>query len=313
MLRSAEDLQGLPVRQHEHVPACAPEFLSVSAGLQFSIAGRRHSALGFGCSRRAERARHSALWETYERLLMVAELSGSLGRPVQGHDKDGTPTATRAFEHVVARPWHDTYRPGQDATGLAVHTTASAAQRAAERELLERALLAAIWYGSAPLHSEVTEHPCVTTGRLRTYSFPCRLGFFCLAAWHDPHSQIFVTGSAVRDSLHDAIEHALGEAVMVFDGVWQGKTPRYSTQASRDRYASLRGDLHAARAEHVESRLTAQGDDAGAPSDAYGDSLAFYRLIDWEGVCLVRAVADRRETTSTIRARNWGLPPDPFT
>ena len=313
MLRNAEDLHRLPVRQHEHAASCAPEFLSVSAGLTFSIAGQQHSALGFGCSRAPEQARQSAQWEIYERLLMVAELSGSLGRPVTGRGKDGRPAATQTFEHIVPRPWHHTYRQGQDATGLAVHTTAEAAQRAAERELLERALLAAIWYGTTSIPSQITEHTCVTTGRLHTYSFPCRLGFFSLAAWHDPRSQIFVTGSAVRDSLHEATEHALGEAVMVFDGVWQGKTPRYSTRASRERYASLRGELHLSRSQHVQTRLADERAGPSHPFEVPGEDIAFYSLIEWEGACLVRAVSHRMETPSILRARRRNLPPDPFT
>ncbi|MEV4432767.1 hypothetical protein [Streptomyces sp. NPDC049585] len=313
MLRNAEDLHRLPVRRHEHAAACAPEFLSVSAGLTFSVDGQQHSALGFGCSRTPEQARRSAQWETYERLLMVAELSGSLGRSITGRIKGGNPVATHTFEQIVPRPWHDTYRPGQDATGLAVHTTVEAAQQAAERELLERALLAAIWYGTTPIPSRITEHTCVTTGRLHTYSFPCRLGFFALATWHDARSQIFVTGSAVRDALHDATEHALGEAVMVFDGVWQGKTPRYTTHASRQRYASLRGDLHAPRAQHMATRLMQGQAGASRPFDVPGDDITFYPLIEWDGACLVRAMSHSMETTSTLRARSRNLPPDPFT
>lgn len=246
-------------------------------------------------------------------LLMVAELSGSLNRLVQGDNKDGTPATARRFESIVPRPWHDTYRQGQDATGLAIQTTAAAAQCAAERELLERALLAAIWYGTDPIRCDVADHTFVTTGRLRTYSFPCQLGFFSLAAWHDPRHQIFVTGSAVRGSLHDAIEHALAEAVMVFDGVWLGNTPRYFTRASRDRYASLRGDLHASRAEHMEARLAGGGGAGSNTLDVSGDGIVSYRLIDWDGVSLVRAVSDRIQTTSTLRARPRDLPPDPFT
>ncbi|MDI3420436.1 hypothetical protein [Streptomyces luteolus] len=313
MLRSAEDLDRLPVRRHEHAPVCAPEFLSVSAGLQFSISDEQFSALGFGCSRQEEKANSSALWETYERLLMVAELSGSLGRPVEGRSKGGTQADSRPFQHIVPRPWHDTYREGQDATGLAIHTTGVAAERAAERELTERALLAALWYGTTPIRSEAADHNFVTTGRLRTYSFPCHLGYFSLAAWHDPRSQILVAGSAVRDSLDEAIEHAAGEAVMVFDGVWQGRTPRYSTHTSRDRYASLRGDLHTARAEHLETRLTGGRGSVSYPLDVADDDMVFYRLIDWEDVCLVRAVSGRLPTPGTLRSRVGEVPADPFT
>ncbi|MFK0223765.1 hypothetical protein ACIQWN_36970 [Streptomyces vinaceus] len=194
-----------------------------------------------------------------------------------------------------------------------MHGTAAAAQKAAARELLERTLLAVIWYGTAPLNSTVIEHSFVTTGYLRTYSFPCQFGFFALAAWHDPHHQIFVTGSAVRDSLDEATEHALGEAVMVFDGVWQGKTPRYSTRAAIERHASLRSELHAARSAHVEGRLAGSQQGAASMLQVPTDDIVIYQLIEWDGVQLVRAVSKQMQTASTMRAHTQNLPPDPFT
>ncbi|MFE2551076.1 hypothetical protein ACFXGI_21385 [Streptomyces sp. NPDC059355] len=313
MLRSAEDLRRLPVRRHEHAPACAPEFLSVSSGLGFSIGGQRHAALGFGCSRSPERSRDSALWETYERLLMVAEISGSLGRRVHGTTRSGATTGSRPFEDIVPRPWHSTYRPGLDATGLAVHATTPAARLSAERELLERTLLATIWYGTEPLPSEITDHSCVTRGRMRTYTFGCRLGFFSLAAWHDPDSEIFVIGSAVRESREQAVEHALSEAVMVYDGVWEGRTPRYHTSLSRGRYESLRGELHVPRARHLAARLVGGGRPS-AGSEPLGDEITLYQLVEWEGVSLVRAVAPEGANTLKARRRQGrAVPPDPFT
>lgn len=314
MIRSVDQLRALPIRAYERSATWMPGYVIATNGISLRLGTRVIPVLGSGCSRHPAEARHVASWELYERLLMNAEVTGSQGRSVSAAALDGfTPRPPRRFEDVVPRPWHDTYLAGGDATGIAIHSEAEHATAAAVRELEERATLVEIWYGHEPILCERESRSDVTAGQLTLYSLDLAFGRFTLAIWHAPELQTLVAGSALHPEAAKSAEHAVEEAVMIFESVTRGASPRYNRAAPAEQYGSLKGPLHQARAGHLERRLRPG---RGGTRGRFCSDIVVYTLLAWPDLHLVRATARDAVTPASVRAHHAcdkQVVPDPFT
>lgn len=266
--------------------------------------------LGFGCSTSRDLALESARWELLERVLMCADVSGDPHRNVPGIGPDGA-ALVKPFVEVVARPWHDEFRHGNDATGIAVRDTYEGAAMAARCEVVERAALAELWYGTTPVPSpQLIGEP---GPELRTFTWRLLSVWFSLAVFARPAQEVLVCGSAVADTAGRSQEHAVEEAVMVTDSVVAGHISHYQQTDKADRYASLMGAASTSRLAHLELRL-ATARDGGALVDegAVADSISVFHLIDRPQLHLVRAVSDAGSPLAVRRRSGVSTPDDPF-
>lgn len=314
-------LERLPVRTSQRLGETFLAQHLVRCGVSVRVAGTTQRVLGHGSSTDLERALVSATWELRERVLMIAEVTGDPGRVVYGTELRRPDVRHEArFIDIVARPWHPTYRPGRDATGIAVHRSRSLAMTAAVAELVERMINARLWYDAQcvplvpapmvgsdePLRGVYTRAWCgAVAGAGVAADF-----VYALCVVDDPAEQILVCGTAVREARHDAVAHARDEAIMVYESVARDLPTRYHAASSRTRFSSLRGCSYNDRTAHLASCLAAAGN--GPAPDL--DDVVVWDLVEGEDVQLVRATDGRdAQNLAWWRARRpHDVPDDPF-
>lgn len=250
------------------------------------------------------------MWEMFERLLMTAEVTGRPERLVQGRKPDGSVVARKAFNEVVPRPWHSTYRTGCDATGLAIHRSAGNAAVVAISELAERTINAQAWYGREPISMNLHISAQVMAPGIELDVWTAtvdEIGWYSLASIASSKQCMFVCGSAIRKSEGEAQRHAVEEAVMIFESVLAGKIPRYHQYEAVERFSSLRGPLWERRRTYLFSRLRGG---TPQPKSIPLHDVVVWHLVEGDGVSLVRATSS--SFTTLVSLRGSTEPDDPF-
>lgn len=107
---------------------------------------------------------------------------------------------------------------GSDSTGLSWANDFEFACSHATLEILERHLLGEIWYQRLPIARLETKAIGRHLVDLYTITDPTRLPF-ALAVLHNLRVTWLVCGSSLRLHLSDAVEHAIDEAIMLFDTI----------------------------------------------------------------------------------------------
>jgi ribosomal protein S12 methylthiotransferase accessory factor YcaO len=249
------------------------------------------------------------------------ELLGDPGAVVRGATWEATPRA-RPLSEIC--PHRGPNRPSVDATGFAFGWTHAHAVQAATLELIERLLVGEVWYGDRRLLEVALDAPAVPAFEvpapdLRVYvdgssaSLP-----LAIVAIHDAAAGIMVAGSDVKLSAPAAIEHALEEAVMLFESVHAGHAPSYESANARARYAMLEGRLTHKRAAFLRAKST-PGDVSGRvwPLDAivdavHGRDIEIYSLAEGTDFEVVRAIAPQWRLLIDRRADDDRHLLDPF-
>ncbi|WP_416211086.1 YcaO-like family protein [Frankia sp. Cr2] len=261
-------------------------------------------------------------YEAIERLLTRSAAAGDPDRllPTWKY-ADASQSGSRLLSGVVRWPLR-VGGPATDGTGIAVHRDRRSAVLHAVFELLERTLLARLWYGGGiPFDGSAVE--MVPEGiRLEVW---CQIGHdvsFAVAEAHDNHLETLTLGAAVRSTATDAVEHARAEAIMLLGSVRERAVPSHIQAEARERAAGLRGPLAAIRSAYLRSKIReAQSEVATrGTSDLFalagvkpgdvdiaeifsGPDWIFLRAID-DGALLIK---DARRVTSPS-----SIVPDPF-
>ncbi len=320
--RSWSDLLALPFVERCGSPAGVDGWTVVQHGLFLRTSRGTVPVIGSACARDAARARDVSRYEAIERLLTRSAAAGDPDRllPTWKY-ADASQSGSRLLSGVVRWPLR-VGGPATDGTGIAVHRDRRSAVLHAVFELLERTLLARLWYGGGiPFDGSAVE--MVPEGiRLEVW---CQIGHdvsFAVAEAHDNHLETLTLGAAVRSTATDAVEHARAEAIMLLGSVRERAVPSHIQAEARERAAGLRGPLAAIRSAYLRSKIReAQSEVATrGTSDLFalagvkpgdvdiaeifsGPDWIFLRAID-DGALLIK---DARRVTSPS-----SIVPDPF-
>lgn len=294
------DLLALPFTPRQEVSRTFPQWVVAQKGMFLSLSGSRLPVVGSACSRDPVVADTTSLYEAVERLLTRACAAGG-HRWLTGHlAADATATVRESLTTIL--PWPD---PGStrvtDGTGLAVHRDRVSAETHALWELLERALVAQLWYG--PGLALQPASPTLREGRceLRAWTLTGTDGWFAVADAYDPDGPAYTLGAAVRGDPARAVEHAQAEAIMLLDSAQRRSIPPHIQHAARVRARTLAGPLAPLRRAHLEQaadRLQQADPATRCPQSLWrhaavdpGD-VAVFTILEGPDWVLVRAVAD---------------------
>ncbi|WP_188826806.1 YcaO-like family protein [Nocardia camponoti] len=297
------ELAEIPVRYFARRCQADPNLWGVKAGIRVTHSGQSRPVVGFSCGEEPEAAWQRARSELFERLL-TAWLKMSWAEA--SFRESVAPSTAAAIESLI----------GRDATGLAFHPDSSQARAHATFELMERHILGRIWYDDLriqPLESSPRwSAPNVETA-LYTTVRQVELGHFVLSSIYDKRNEIFVVGSAIRETMNEAAEHAWEEAAVMHDSQLNDSQSPYVRPQSRERHRSLRGALSKDRFRHLQSKVGSTGE-GGMRAIAVPSRLAREQLVQTSVGCLVRSWVPTGDfaLVSDYRAANTDIVRDPF-
>jgi ribosomal protein S12 methylthiotransferase accessory factor YcaO len=301
--RVPPNLVDIPIRYFERRCEADTNLWGVKAGIRVTFDGENRPIVGFACGKELELARKKARSELLERLLTVW-IKTSWAE--DSFRESVNPDTAAAIEDLI----------GRDSTGLAFHPNLSQAEAHAKSELMERHILGRIWYDDLRIRLLDSRHTRSARGveaALYTTTQQVELGHFAMSSIYDDRNEVFVVGSAIRETAHEAAVHAWEEAVVMHDSQLNDNYPPYVHRPSRERHKSLRGALSKIRYQHLQSRITSTGEDRtstiGTPSAIVGDELfrtsVGYLVRSWVPNGTFALVSDYRVVAS-------GVVPDPF-
>lgn len=264
------DLIALPFRARRQVSKGFPEWTVAQNGIFVSLAGKRIPIIGSACAQNSAIAHKTSLYEAVEHLLGRAAVHSDDRwlDAQQGVGEQMSPTRTR-LSQVMPRPDRWSARV-TDGTGLAVHTDYDAARRHAVAELLERTLLAQLWYGVGLPMQSANPPQCEDHCQARTWALDGGSLWFAVADTTDYTLPAYALGAAVRHDRGSAVTHALSEAVMLLDSAQSGASPTHVQDAARQRAYSLAGPLALERREHLDQMIEATtAADIQGPTDLW--------------------------------------------
>jgi hypothetical protein len=194
---------------------------------------------GFGAGRDPAAASTRAMFELYERLFFAATSHSPealLKRgTIHGHLREWSPQRLNLSHFVYGAS--ETHSFGGN--GTAVHTDLATCVSNSRRELLERHLCAQFWYRRAfrPMRLP-TPHWVVPLNNPATLLYGAKVprlnAFLVMSIIDNDSPSFFAMGAALRSTLAGAIEHAFGEAAMLYGDFIQGRSgPANATHSTR--------------------------------------------------------------------------------
>lgn len=145
--------------------------------------------------------------------------------------------------------------------GCAVSFNKQQAIDHSKRELLERHVCCEIWYKNIHPLWQVDDfyEPIAASLNLKFYTTDLDIdGKFIMATLDSPEMNFFALGAAIKSTMQDAIMHAAGEVIMLFEDVKKGRAGFSSNNRSEQHILSLRDQSQSwQRKKHFEKILQA--------------------------------------------------------
>lgn len=303
-----------------------PDFFLAKSGIKFSNGSRKSRLIsGFGFSKNKDQAINSSKFESLEHFYSTYDFNQNyINKNKVFGGMNLTNGAQRVFlpSEVVLGPVPEEIGKCADANGLGCYAFYEKAVEHGTLELIERHLLAQIWYG--PML--VTEMPeaCLTVSRFRIRLFtPCAPFVpMAIAIIDDLQEGIWALGSAARLCMESAIEHAIEEAMMLVESASIEKGFSYSEEIEQ-RILSLRSEkLSKLREEFFESKikkcekgllsLSMQLDEIVRLSLSDSSEIWVVNFLKSEKLHVVRALCPIAQNPRWLRRDNLAVPDDPF-
>ncbi len=298
----------------------------VQTGVYSQVPGtdRRLFFGGFSCKPSRDAAIFVAPFEVAERLLATYYFSTPQLRDseyavlsVNTHEPRGSLKA----ENVILGPTVAHPKNDLDAVGLGFHGDMRKAIQHAVCELIERNILARIWYEQLPI-VKLLECQLENTGYvLSAYSVSCCKAFpFVMATIHDGECNFLCLGASVSCFFSTALERATAEAIMLVDNILQKKTLlNIENEVSRARMVSQSDPAISLQRKNYLSQLcTASNVSCSDEHYSLGrlmsvlgmkaDDFGYCVLQASQSGCLVRAVNSQLKTLRNYRKEFFGSP-----
>lgn len=146
--------------------------------------------------------------------------------------------------------------------GCAVSVNKQQAIDHAKRELLERHICCEIWYKNIHPLWQIDDfyEPIAASVKLKFYTTDLNIdGKFIMATLDSPDMNFFALGAAIKSTMQDAIMHAAGEVIMLFEDVKKGRAGFSSNNRSEQQILSLRDQSQSLqRKKHFKKILQAK-------------------------------------------------------
>ena len=211
-----------------------------------------------------------------------------------------------------------------DANGLGCHPDIDQAKKHAILELIERHLLAEIWYGNG-LISEVKEKVIrEDSWQVRFYTSFCLDVPLAIAIVNNFEGSVWVLGSALRESFLQSMKHAKNEAFMLLESAFLENGVAYSVDVER-RLASLKNKSYSnAREKFFQSKISNKNKELDTIKKRYkteeiiekalgGNPIWMVNLFKNDRLSVVRAVCDSAKNPRWLRGiGSEFIPLDPF-
>jgi|SRR5579859_983413 len=221
--------------------------------------GRKIVVGGFAAGANANVTKARALSELCERVFALYDFQANHLIDGQFMRTTNWPANEKVYlvdgSAIVLGPTPFSESSSSDASGLSWASNFDRACMHAFFEVLERHLLAEIWYRGRSITK--LDRRLIGEFSADVYTVPTeRLVPFALAVLSDRFRQRLVCGSAVRSSLIDAIEHSISEAIMLMDGVLRQDIGSITNESTRARVLSLSNHkLSIARWQYIERQV----------------------------------------------------------
>ncbi len=214
-------------------------FLAKS-GICFKSEQTKNYIYGFGFNEDKEKAIMASKFEALERLYATNAFHQNI-KSFEGYSFE-IPNRYKTFlpsEVLIS----NTLTPGEksaDANGLGCHQDLNYALNHAILELIERHLLAEIWYGNDLVY-EIEEKTIIRNDgwHIRFYTSFCFDVPFVIAVLTNFNKNIWILGSALRESFLQSLEHAKNEAFMLLESAFLEDGIAYSEDVEK-RLSSLK-------------------------------------------------------------------------
>jgi len=280
---------------------------------------------GFGFNEVKENAKRASQFEALERLWATyafhQDKKNFIGYSLK------TPNECRIFSpsQVLIGSVLTSEEKSADANGLGCHPAIDQAVNHAVLELIERHLLAEIWYEDG-LVFEIKEKALIREDgwQVRFYT---SLGIdvpLAIAIVSNTDKSVWVLGSALRESLSQSSEHAKNEAFMLLESAFFENGTAYSKDIEK-RLLSLKNKNYShAREDFFRAKVSNKNKQIDVTSKIYstreivekvlGDnSIWIVNLFNDVRISVVRAICDFAKNPRWFRHLQSGFPPlDPF-
>lgn len=281
-------------------------------------------AYGFGFNKVQEHAKIASQFETLEHLW--ATYAFHCSKKKFNGNSFVMPMKSRVFspsEVLIS----SIITPGEksaDANGLGCHPVKDLAVNHAVLELIERHLLAEIWYGDG-LVLEIKEKilSCEDDWEVRFYtSFDFEVPL-AIAIVSNQDKGVWVLGSALKETLLRSLEHAKNEALMLLESAYIEDGIAYSKDIE-NRLSSLKNKYFFQRREdHFMSKIVNKNSTIDATKKFLTNEIIdkvlginplwIVNLFDGARFSVVRAICDAAKNPRWLRhLHSKAFPLDPF-
>jgi len=214
-------------------------FLAKS-GICFKSMEKENYIYGFGFNEISEKAKKASQFEALERLYATRAFHQNIEH-FEGHSLEA-PNKNKIFHpsEVLISNLSTFTTKSADANGLGCHYNIDQAINHAILELIERHLLAEIWYENGSVF-EIKEKALIHQDgwHIRFYTSFSSDVPLAIAVLMNLDENVWVLGSAIRESLLQSIEHATNEAFMLLESTFLEKGIAYSDDVEK-RLSSLK-------------------------------------------------------------------------
>ena len=207
--------------------------------------GQIQPIFGFSAGFNRNKCENSSSWELLERLAFSPYMydDQSLHDPVVYLSETLEPLETKGHIREFLVGSMGSLRPFYG-NGCAIFDNVPNAVLHSRRELIERHLCCEVWYKKSIRLMQDHQYKVnilIPSVKIAFYTINMIMkGKFAIAILKCSETGFFAAGAAIKSSLEDAYEHALGEAGMIFEDFIKRREGNNSMEESQKKILSLR-------------------------------------------------------------------------
>lgn len=297
-------------------------FLAKSGLSFYNSEKNRTDVFGFGFSEDKEKAINSSKFELYERLyanynLYNFEKPIFLGQSFSDLEKKKEFSA----HDIFLGSYSNDGTKSVDANGLGCHYLLEHAVKHAVLEVVERHLLAQIWYGNCQMYEIINANFIFDSSwKIRCYCTNNTSVPMAIVTVDNLEKGIWVLGSALRWPFDQAIEHAKNEAFMLLESSLSEKGYAYSKEID-ERLFSLKDPIisnlrntyfNSKVLDKIEKPKCDEALDIILKKTIGMEALWIFPLHASQNINVVRAISESAQNPRWFRSKKNLTPPDPF-
>lgn len=276
-------------------------------------------SFGFGFNSDEKSAIRASQFELYERFFADYEIYENKNINLTGHSFSD-PLIKKKFPPEKILIGGSSVRKAADANGLGCHFLPDKAAQHAVLEIIERHLLAQIWYFETEIFEILADPYFQNSWRVRYYSVKGETPL-AIAIVDNLENGIWVLGSAIRWPFEQAMQHAKNEAFMLLESSLSENGQSYSKDMDEKLLTLKDKQFSELREKHFQSKVKGQMLEPNYPfvlkriiqNNIGYDNLWLIPLHVSSHFSVVRAISGGAKNPRWINSKKINsIPPDPF-